>query len=195
MNLALLDTYQNNLIKFSQIDEETIQKIFIRPAETPTTDFSTVKYYPYPQQTPLYIHFIMKFRNMHHKYSAIEFYNSCDYFNKRLLLIYYDWWLRKGSANIMDFFSWIRNMLGLHDIREIVHKIEFVIPTYTLHLKWIEWLKLYFGPDITEVIFLYIYKLHCLNTWKTNEIGFFFLLPTKNKELVIKMYNDQPTYV
>jgi hypothetical protein len=101
------------LIRFSNITEQQIQDIWIKRGEEYITDFSSLEY---NCSAPLYQKMIFRYRNGNKL--AVRLWNGCDPFNRRHLLNYFSL-LEDTDQDLIEFFSWIANSLGEHQIKDL----------------------------------------------------------------------------
>lgn len=108
-----LNQYRSNLIEFSNITESQIRDIWFRKGETHLEDFSALEY---DSDAPLYQKMIFRFRNGGNLASRLC--NQIDPSNQSLILCYFGMTWNDGRE-LIDFFAWISNSLGIYHILEL----------------------------------------------------------------------------
>lgn len=110
---ALINKYKTNILNLSHITEAEIRDIWHNPGEEYLTDFTSLIY---DFDIPLYQKMIFRFRNGSNL--AVILYQGCDPSNKRRILYTYNMFYEEVS-DLMEFFAWIANGLGIHHINII----------------------------------------------------------------------------
>ena len=105
-----LGRYKTQIMNLSDMTEDDIRKIWIRPGEDPNVDLSTIVY---NYDIPLYQKMIFRYRHCSH--SAPAFFRQIDPGNQMRMLAYF---LLFGHnvRELIEFFAWIANGLGAYDI-------------------------------------------------------------------------------
>lgn len=112
--LGLDDVLKNKdkLIKLSQLSKADIKKIFIRPGDVDIEDLDNMKY---DWNIPLYAKHIFRFVNGGSQFSGM--YWGLDPFGQQTLRFFAGFYGYDDNAlELMDFFCWIKNSLGMVDI-------------------------------------------------------------------------------
>ena len=100
------------LMKFANITEQDIQKIWRCSNETHIDDLSKLVY---DYSSPLFHKMIFRFRQGEQKPSRL--FKGCDPCNQRKLMSFFGL-DNRTQMEIMEFFGWITNSLGIYDIAE-----------------------------------------------------------------------------
>lgn len=95
---------KENLIAFSNIDPETIKKIWINPDEIDITDFENLEY---DYNLPLYTKMYFRWKNAGGR-STILF-NGCDPQNQLKLVQYFSTSWTNYARELIWFFLWLEN--------------------------------------------------------------------------------------
>ena len=175
ITLAWINKYKDHLIQFSHLTENDFQTMWRLPGEPLLTNFASI---PYDFKMPLYQKMILRYQQQGQKHVS-AFWQSCDPCKRRDLLSkvclvdtpsndkFADFEFLSGiliSDNdvLIEFFSWIVNMLGIYHIREL-EEID----------------------EDQESSSVYIPK------WKENDIEFFFFLPPIKQQKLIDKFNEK----
>lgn len=106
-----INQHKENLLKFSNITEQDVQKIFIcNKDEKPIEDFQKLEYH---YCAPLFVKMIFRLRQG--KGCPSQLYSGCTPGYQKQLLSYYDLW-HYETGELIPFFAWIKNSLSCNDI-------------------------------------------------------------------------------
>lgn len=164
INLTWLEKNKPLLINLSKLNEEDIRKIYIEEHEKQEHSDVDLTKIVYDFRHPLFYKMIFRLRNCGG--SAAKFHRQVDPHNQYLLVNYFklnD--ILDKNGQLLEFFAWIGNSLGLHDI-----------------------CLLEFNAYSKELCKKSTYS----TKWKANEIDFFFnVLPVEKQESLIVRYNKE----
>jgi len=149
-----INRYRKQLNQISEMKEEDIRAMWIQPGES--SDISNLQY---NWSIPLYQKMIFRFRQC--EQSPFRFCNQIDPNNQGRVMSYYKIY-DDFSNQLINFFAWLKNGLGIYDLFELDGTLE--------QIKDIEKSQLY-------------------QLWKINEIKFFFGINGQKKNRLINRYN------
>lgn len=165
ITLEWVKSYANQLFQFSNITESDIRDIWIKDNEEYLEDFSNLKY---DYSIPLYQKMIFRFRNGGNL--ATRLYDGRDPGNKRRLTSYF----------------------GLHQSNRI--PVRRIISGLQIHhdelIEFMSWIANGLGVhDIAELKKVGVSKSQYIDSWRKNQIEFFFSLSEADQQSLIERYN------
>ena len=112
VTLKQILSQSEKLHKLAKLDEEQIQEIFRNDSEEKVTNFTELEY---RYDAPLYQKMIFRFRNCQNSPCGMIY--QCDPVNQGYITRHFGFY--QGSKDLISFFAWIKNSLGLYDIKNM----------------------------------------------------------------------------